>query len=138
MRWTDIPRSPSPRVLRQFAALWLVFFGGLASWQGLGRGRIEIALTLAVLALGVGLLGLAWPQAVRPIFVGWMILAFPIGWTLSLILLGLVYFGLFLPLGLAFRLSGRDALLLRPRHRGTTYWSPRTAPVDVRRYFRQF
>jgi hypothetical protein len=125
-------------MLRQFAALWLVFFGGIAAWQGLARGRVGIALVLAILAVAVGVLGLARPQAVRPIFVGWMILAFPIGWTISLILLGLVYYGLFLPLGLVFRLLGRDALLLRPRPSQTTYWTPRSSPADVRRYFRQF
>jgi hypothetical protein len=138
MRWSDIPRSPSTTMLRQFAALWLVFFGGIAAWQWLARGRVGIAAAVAALAIGVGVLGLARPQAVRPIFVGWMILAFPIGWTVSLILLGLVYYGLFLPLGLVFRLLGRDALQLRPRPALTTYWTPRSSPADIRRYFRQF
>ena len=95
MRWSDIPRSPSSRMLRQFAGLWLVFFGGMAAWQGLARGRVGVAVAIAILAIAVGSLGLIRPQAVRPIFVGWMILAFPIGWTISLILLSLVYFILF-------------------------------------------
>jgi hypothetical protein len=138
MRWSDIPFSPEPRTLRQFAGLWLAFFGGLAAWQGLMRGRPGLAAALAVLAVVVGGLGLMRPALVRPIFVGWMVLAFPIGWTVSLLLLGLVYYGLFLPIGLAFRLAGRDALALRPRPGATTYWAPHAAPADVRRYFRQF
>jgi hypothetical protein len=138
MQWSDIPFSPEPRTLRQFAGLWLAFFGGLAAWQGLMRGRPGLAAALAVLAVVVGGLGLARPALVRPIFVGWMVLAFPIGWTVSLLLLGLVYYGLFLPIGLAFRLAGRDALALRPRPGATTYWTPHAAPADVRRYFRQF
>jgi hypothetical protein len=138
MRWSDIPFSPSSRMLRQFAGLWLAFFGGLAAWQGLMRGRLGLAAALAVLALVVGCLGLIRPALIRPIFVGWMVLAFPIGWAVSLVLLGLVYYGLFLPIGLAFRLAGRDALHLRPRPDAMTYWTPRTAPADVRRYFRQF
>jgi hypothetical protein len=138
MRWSDIPFSPSSRLLRQFAGLWLVFFGGVAAWQGIVRGRIGLAVALAVLAVVVGGLGLIRPALVRPIFVGWMVLAFPIGWVVSLVLLGLVYYGLFLPIGLIFRLTGRDALQLRPGSGATTYWTPRTAPADVRRYFRQF
>jgi Saxitoxin biosynthesis operon protein SxtJ len=138
MRWSDIPFSPSSRVLRQFAGLWLAFFGGIAAWQGIMRGRIGLAVALAVLAVVVGGLGLIRPALVRPIFVGWMVLAFPIGWVVSLVLLGLVYYGLFLPIGLAFRIAGRDALRLRPGSGATTYWTPRTAPADVRRYFRQF
>jgi hypothetical protein len=138
MRWSDIPFSPQPRMLRQFAALWLAFFGGLAAWQGLMRGRVGVAAVLAVLAVVIGGLGLIRPQLIRPIFIGWMVLAFPIGWTVSLILLGLVYYGLFLPIGLVFRLVGRDALQLRPRPDVTTYWTSRPEVADVRRYFRQF
>jgi hypothetical protein len=138
MRWSDIPFSPSSRMLRQFAGLWLVFFVGFAAWQGIVRGRVGVALALAALAVVIGGLGLIRPQLIRPIFVGWMVLAFPIGWTVSLVLLGLVYYGLFLPIGLVFRLIGRDALQLRPRPGVSTYWTPRPAEADVRRYFRQF
>ena len=67
-----------------------------------------------------------------------MVLAFPIGWTVSLVLLGLVYYGLFLPIGLVFRLVGRDALGLRSQPDATTYWTSRPEMADVRRYFRQF
>ena len=138
MRWSDIPFSPSTRTLRQFAGLWLAFFGAIAAWQGFARGRVGVAVALACLAIVIGGIGLARPALVRPIFVGWMVLAFPIGWTVSLVLLGLVYYGLFLPIGLVFRLTGRDALQIRPRPGLTTYWTPRPAVADVRRYFRQF
>ncbi|MEO6811640.1 MAG: SxtJ family membrane protein, partial [Isosphaeraceae bacterium] len=132
MRWSDIPFSPPIRMLRQFAALWMVFFGGIAAWQGLVRGRVEIALALGTLAIAVGGLGLIWPKSVRPIFVGWMVLAFPIGWTVSLLVLALVFYGLFLPIGLVMRLSGRDALWLRPQPGRSTYWTAKPMPTDVR------
>lgn len=138
MRWSDIPFAPPSRMLRQFSALWLVFFAGIAAWQGFAKGRESLAIGIAVLAVAVGSLGLIRPQAVRPIFVGWMILAFPIGWTVSLVLLGLVYFGLVLPTGLALRLAGRDTLGLKPRPEAETYWTPRQAPKNIRQYFRQF
>ena len=44
------------------------------------------------------------------IYVGWMILAFPIGWTISQVILVVMFFGLFTPIGLIFRLLGRDPL----------------------------
>jgi Saxitoxin biosynthesis operon protein SxtJ len=138
MRWSDIPFSPSSRMLRQFAGLWLAVFGGIAAWQGLVKGRVELALAIGAIAVIIGGLGLARPNLIRPVFVGWMVLAFPIGWTVSLVLLGLVYYGLFLPIGLVFRVTGRDALQLRPRPALTTYWTARPGVADVRRYFRQF
>ena len=138
MRWSDIPFSPPERTLRQFAGLWIAFFGGLAHWQGLVRGRLGLALVLAVIAVVVGVLGLLRPPAIRPIFVGWMVLAFPIGLVVSHVLLGVVFYGLFTPLGLVFRLIGRDLLALKPRPDLPTYWETKPATADVRRYFRQF
>ena len=39
-----------------------------------------------------------------------MVLAFPIGWTVSQVMLAMMFFGLFTPIGLVFRLIGRDPL----------------------------
>jgi hypothetical protein len=138
MRWSEIPFSPPHRLLRQFAGLWLVAFGGLAVWEALARGRPAVAAALAAVAVTVGGLGLIRPGAVRPIFVGWMVLAFPVGWLVSHTLLALVFFGVFLPVGVAFRLLGRDALRLRPQPGMATYWAPTPAPGELRRYFRQY
>ena len=50
------------------------------------------------------------PEWLRSIYVGWMVLAFPIGWTVSQVMLAVMFFGLFTPIGLVFRLIGRDPL----------------------------
>jgi hypothetical protein len=138
MRWSDIPFDPPRKTLRQFAGLCLAFFGGMALWQALGKGHIVVGLSLAALALTIGLLGLTRPGWVRFLFVGWMVLAFPIGWTVSQVMLVLMFFGLFAPIGLVFRLIGRDPLQrARPSGR-ESYWVAKPAPADVRRYFKQF
>src|SRR5947209_8661384 len=110
MQWSDIPRNPPARTLRQFAGLWLVCFGLLAAWEGWGRGRPHAALLLAGLALTVGPLGLVKPAWVRPVFVGWMVLVFPVGWLVSRLLLAVVFYGLLTPMGLLLRLLGHDPL----------------------------
>ena len=138
MRWSDIPFDPPRTTLRQFAGLWLVFFGGMALWQALVRGHTGLASILAVLALTIGPLGLARPDWVRWIYVGWMVLAFPIGWTVSQVMLALMFFGLFTPIGLIFRLLGRDPLHRTRRPELNSYWAPKPAPADLRRYFKQF
>jgi hypothetical protein len=138
MRWSDIPFDPSRATLRQFAGLWLAFFGGLALWQGLVRGQTGLATLLAVLALTIGPLGLIRPGWIRPIYVGWMVLAFPIGWTVSQVMLALMFYGLFTPIGLLFRLLGRDALHRTRRPEVESYWTPKPAPAGPKSYFRQF
>jgi len=138
MHWTDIPLSPPPRTLRQFAGLWLAFFAALAGWQGLAHARPAAAgLLLAVAALP-GAAGLLRPRLLRPLFVGCTVLAFPAGWLTSTLLLAGLYYGLFLPLGLFFRLRGRDALNLRRRPGRATYWTARPAAEDPRRYLQTF
>jgi hypothetical protein len=138
MRWSDIQFDPPRKVLRQFAGLWLVFFGGWALWEILGRGRTGFGGVLALLAVTIGPLGLIRPEWVRFIYVGWMVLAFPIGWTISQLILLAMFFGLFTPIGLTFRLLGRDTLRRARRPELESYWEPKPASTDLRRYFKQF
>jgi hypothetical protein len=88
----------------------------------------------------VGPIGLTRPEWVRPIFVAWMALAFPIGWTVSRAVLALVYYGLFTPLGLVFRLLGRDPLrrTRTPASGLSSYWSRKPGVSDPVRYLQQF
>jgi Saxitoxin biosynthesis operon protein SxtJ len=138
MQWSDIPRSPDAKTLRQFGGIWVVFFGGAALYQYFAKGHATVALTFAILALTVGPLGLIRPQLIKLIFVSWMILAFPIGWTISTIILAMLYYGIFTPLGLFFRLSGRDLLGLKRRPDKSSYWTPKPSVTDMRRYLREF
>src|SRR5437773_822447 len=129
MQWSDIPFRPSSRTLRQFAALWLAFFGSAAAWQALVRDNGTAAVVLGALAVTVGPIGLAWPRLVRPVFVGWMVLAFPVGWLVSRVVLAVVFYGLFTPVGLLLRALGRDVLALRRRADRVSYWEPKPAPA---------
>jgi hypothetical protein len=138
MRWKDLPLSPDARMLRQFAALWIVFFGTLALWQHFGRGHTTAALALGALAVTLGPLGLVRPMLLRPVFVAWMVLAFPIGWAVSTAVLGLLFYGVFMPLGLVFRLMGRDALDRRSRAGAATCWKEKRPAPGPSRYFRQY
>ncbi len=138
MQWSDISFAPPSRTLRQFAGMWTLFFGGLACWQGLVRDNTTVAWILAGLALAVGPLGLIKPQAIRLVFVGAMLLAFPIGWLVSRVILALIFYGLITPVGLVLRLTRRDPLCRGYRPDLESYWQPKPMPTDVRSYFRQF
>lgn len=138
MQWSEVVKPPKPKLLRQFAGLCLVFFlalAGLAVWKGQSTLRAGI---LAGLGLGIGGVGLVQPNAIRFIYTGWMIAAFPIGWTLSRVLMGFMFYVVFTPVGLVFRLMGRDTLHLRRRAAATTDWSVKPRTTDVKDYFRQF
>ena len=136
MRWSDIPRRPTTGMLRGFAAIWLAWFGALGTGAWFVRGDETTALVLWAVAVTLGPLGLACPRLVRPVFVGAMVVTFPIGWVVSHLLLAVVFYGLFAPLGVLFRLIGRDALGLRRVH-AESYWQPKPVAQGLRSYFRQ-
>ncbi len=137
MQWSDVTKAPSSKMLRQFAGLWLVVFGGLAAWRAWHGQADDWTYAIAAAAVIVGGVGLAWPAAVRPIYAGWMIAAFPIGWTISKVVLGLMFYVVFTPVALVFRLMGRDALRLR-RGPGASYWVPKPGAKSGDEYLRQY
>ena len=138
MTWSEIPFRPATKALRQFAAAWLVFFSALGAHQYLVRHRPGAGLILMSMAVVIGALGLVKPAMVRWIFVGWMVLAFPIGWMISEVMLLLMFYGIMTPVAVLFRMRGRDLLRRRRVPEATTFWLPKEAPQDVRSYFRQY
>jgi len=138
MQWSEVTARPSTRTLRQFAALFLIVFtiaAGLRVWRG-DTGTLTIAL--AVAGLTVGLVGLVRPDAIRYVYTGWMIAAFPIGWTISRVIVTLLFYVVFTPFALVFRLLGRDALRLRRGPTVTTYWIETKGAEPPESYYAQF
>lgn len=130
--------NPDRRMLRQFGLLCAAVFGGLGIWQGNAAGLNWSTGAMLVLAVLGGLLGWLRPLWLRPVFVGWMILAFPIGWTVSHLLLGGLYFGVFTPLGFLLRILGKDSLRLQPPGLSGSCWQDRSQETDLKRYLRQY
>ena len=133
----DNPFKPSDRMLRQFSGLWIVFFGIIAARQEFHHHRHVLALVLGVLAVTLGPAGMVWPRIIKPIFIGWMAVAYPIGWVVSRVILGIIFYGLFAPVALFFRVRGRDALRLKSEPQAASYWQPKPQALDKAQYFRQ-
>ncbi len=136
-RFADLPLRPSASTLRQFAVLCGCIFGGWAAWQATHEGGAVRTFVATALAL-YGVLGVLWPMLVRPVFVGWIILTYPLAWLVSHAVLGMLFFGVFTPLACLFRLLGRDVLSRRRPSAAATYWSAKPRVTDMRQYLRQF
>jgi hypothetical protein len=133
---SDEAPAVTARTLRQFAGLSFLVFGGLACWQGLARHRVWPTVLLAGAAIGLGSIGLLRPERIRPIYTALTKLTYPIGHVVSLVVLGALFYGVFAPLGLFFRLIRRDALDIRLPER-PSHWTAKEAVTDFRRYTRQ-
>ena len=60
MQWSDVSFRPSQRVLRQFAALVLVVFGGAAAWFA-AHDEPWRAIVVGIIAAVIGSLGRGAP-----------------------------------------------------------------------------
>jgi hypothetical protein len=137
MQWSDIPRQPATSTIRWFASLLFMWLLGLGGVEWFVRQQPVSAVVLVLLSLIVGPLGLIRPQAMRPVFVGALLITFPLGWLTSRLLLGAVFYCVFTPLGLFFQLIGRDPLGCNDSHHASTYWQPKRQPDGLRSYFHQ-
>jgi hypothetical protein len=71
-------------------------------------------------------------------YIGWMYLAFPIGWTVSHVLLAVTYYLVLTPIGLIMRAVGRDPMRRRLDPEAKSYWIEHRPDRDPSRYFRQY
>ena len=102
-------------VLLTGAALWAWRHGW--SWTPPASGVALVGSALVAL-------GTLAPRALRGVHVAWMALAFAMGWTMTRVLLTLAWTLVFVPIGVLFRLTRRDALHRRPDAETATYWRP--------------
>ena len=138
MSMLTIDKNPPPERLRSFGLLLLGFvplFGALVWWR---MGRIEPATT--IWTVGGVLAAIYWvvPPIRKLIYVGWMYAAFPIGWTISHLLMGAIYYLAVTPIALIMRATGRDPLNRQFDRSAKTYWTPHERSDDIGRYFRQY
>ena len=123
------------RELRSFALTVggvFVALGAVLAW----RGRHVAAVVVAALGMPLVVAGLVVPGRLDPIYRSWMALALIISKVTTPLFMGIVYFGVLTPIGVAMRLAGRRPLA---RRRGpATYWAERPPTArrsDLRRQF---
>lgn len=74
-------------------------------WRGEGM-RFWAVIPAAVLIP----LGLILPRVLAPLYKGWMAVGHVLGWINTRIILGVLYYGLVVPMGLAMKLLGHDPM----------------------------
>jgi len=134
----EINTNPSRKELRWFGVMLAVFVlatGAVAWWQ---FDAPTLARRIWVAGGVLSMIYIVVPPLRRWIFVGWIYAVFPIGWTVSHVLLALIYYLIFTPIGLLLRLIKGDPLERQLDRSAASYWRPHESLRDVRRYFRQF
>ncbi|RPI29654.1 MAG: sxtJ [Acidobacteria bacterium] len=108
---------------------------GTVSWY---RGHSTAPLVMWSIAVGLVLLGLVYPPALRPVEKGWIRFGNVLGWINTRIILTLLFALVVTPIGAIARLF-RDPLNRRLDPNAQSYWISRTpGPVRPETYERQF
>jgi hypothetical protein len=128
------PKLPTDRSFGFTFAVVFALFGGWSLWKAHWVG-FPILGASAVFAL----LAVARPRVLHPLNVIWMRFGLLLGLIVTPFVMGVIYFGIFTPVALVFRIKGRDALRRSFDRDSTSYWIHRTPPgPDGRTLPRQF
>jgi polyferredoxin len=113
-------QSATRKELRQFGLLVGAVFTVIGLWPLVFRAE-----PIRLWALGPGglliLLGAIAPQLLAQVHKGWMRMGHMLGWINTRILLGIVFYGLITPIGVVFRLMGKDTMGRALDESRTTY-----------------
>ncbi len=134
--------KPDARELRKFswtvggAFLLLCFVLAVPLPYFWGKGGFYPLL--AWIGGGLAVVGTVLPILVKPFYYAWMSLAVVLGFVMTRVILSLFFVIVLLPVGLFFRLIGRDALQRKIDRQASTYWIDKVYAIQDRSRFEKF
>ena len=131
--------KPSQRDLRGFRWIALIALPLIGLTLYLVK-HVDWRICAAIGTMGgaIWISGLISYRLTRAIYLVLVTLTLPIGLVISLTIMALFYFGIITPLGLLFRIMGRDSMCRRFDAKAKTYWIPHESSRAAERYFQQF
>jgi hypothetical protein len=123
--------------LRKFGitiGIVLALLSGLLWWRGKDTYHIFLALS-AVFVFS----GLTMPIILKPLQKAWMTFAAILGWFMTRLILTILFYVVFVSIGIISRLFGKNFLDLKMSGSEKSYWIARkTRPFDKSNYEKQF
>ncbi len=143
----ELDLRPDERTLRHFGWIALGGFGFLAviAWFevlifsfGLGAARVPVAAACGSVALVSALFSLVYPRANLGIYLAATIVTYPIGFVMSYVIMGVLFYLIIAPIGLLLRLFGTDPMERHILADVESYWLDAPPPRPRASYFKQF
>lgn len=113
--------------------IWGTIFGFKHGWGG------QVHFWFYGIAVFLFLWGRVSPSTLKPIYMVWMVITRCLAWFLTALVVSLVFYIGFIPIGLLLRLLGKDFLHRRIDKSAPSYWCKRPPyHFDSAYYERQF
>ena len=101
------------------------------------RHKHTVAAYGSIISCVFFIMGLSLPTFLKPVYTAWMRLAFILGWINTRIILVILFYLVFTPVGLFMKLFGIDSLERKKKE--TTYWKKKEKmDLDPSNYERRF
>lgn len=132
----DLDLDPTVTRLRQFALFGAALL--ILAAAVLSRDSLPMAGGFLAVAAILALIGLVRPAAARPLYVAMTLATFPIGWTLSRLMVVVFYYLVLTPIALVLRLFRKTPHEHGHRRDAESYWIESPPAKEPARYFDQF
>ena len=125
------------KAIRDFGILIgfiLLIIAGILFYKETESYELIILLGIAFIGLGLGM-----PIILKPFYSIWMYFAVVLGWFMTRLILGLLFYIIVSPIGLISRLFGKRFLELKNSSLNSSYWNyknnQRTSHQDFEKQF---
>ena len=139
MSMIEINWNPTRKDLRIFGigalVASMIISAVLYFFKGIEPRWISILIAVGFLIFTSSIISI---KVTRMIYLSLSLVTLPIGWVLSFIMLAVFYYLIVTPIGLVFRLTGRDPLNQKFDSKTKSYWKKHKSPDTLDRYFHQF
>lgn len=115
------PNSIKRKDLRNFALIWTFIFTVISVFP-LIKGEGELRLWAIIVAAAFLIIGLFIPNILKYFYIYWVKFGEIMGNIVSKVILTLLFFIVFFPVGLVFRLMGKDLLSKKLDKNTNSYW----------------
>ena len=106
--------------------VWAVVLLGFGLWPL--RHGLPVRWWVLGVAAAIAILGALWPAALRWPNWLWFRFGLLIAKVVTPVVMAIMFYGVFTPMGLLMRVFRKDPMGLRPAPDKTTYWIERTPP----------
>ena len=135
--YRELNLAPTRKQLLELGVFVLVVTLAIGAYQYRFHARPVLAKVLWEVGAAVFVLSFI-PPVGRILYIGWMGLGLTLGVVTTPVIMLALYVSLFVPLGLIFKLIGRDAMRRKLDKNADTYWEPYPKTEQLDRYFRQY
>ena len=131
--------KPSEKQLRDFGDIALCMcniVGLLLMW--IADLPLKAFIVVCICGIAVYLLSRISLRLIRPVYIGLIVLTFPIGWIISHAVMAIFFYIVIGSVGLIFKLIKRDPLQRTFDPQAASYWIPYKHNRTLKHYFHQF